>query len=93
MRSWKFQRTLLHIDKIGAIQQSSIGNGIISIYPGGADEWQPVGLKESKALHRDVAVLPPQDVRDIITRGGFDAPVLFFQAGMIHAWFAKRSAS
>jgi tRNA (cmo5U34)-methyltransferase len=44
-----------------------------------------------EAYRRDVAVLPPQDVRDIITRGGFDSPVLFFQAGMIHAWYAKRS--
>ena len=46
-----------------------------------------------EAYRRDVAVLPPQDVRDIITLGGFDTPVLFFQAGMIHAWYAKRSAS
>lgn len=46
-----------------------------------------------EAYSRDVAVLPPQDVRDIITRGGFDSPVLFFQAGMIHAWYAKRSPS
>ena len=45
------------------------------------------------AYSRDVAVLPPRDVRDIITIGGFDSPVLFFQAGMIHAWFAKRSPS
>jgi tRNA (cmo5U34)-methyltransferase len=46
-----------------------------------------------EAYRRDVAVLPPQDVRDIIARGGFDSPVLFFQAGMIHAWYAKRSPS
>lgn len=45
------------------------------------------------AYSRDVAVLPPRDVRDIITRGGFDSPVLFFQAGMIHAWYAKRASS
>jgi tRNA (cmo5U34)-methyltransferase len=45
-----------------------------------------------EAYRRDVAVLPPADVRDIITLGGFESPVLFFQAGMIHAWFAKRSA-
>lgn len=45
-----------------------------------------------EAYRRDVAILPPQDVRDIIMRGGFDAPVQFFQAGMIHAWFAKRSS-
>lgn len=52
------------------------------------------GLKRMReAYSRDVAILPPQDVRDIITRGGFDSPVLFFQAGMIHAWYAKRSPS
>lgn len=43
------------------------------------------------AYNRDVAILPPQDVCNLIKLGGFDAPVLFFQAGMIHAWFAKRS--
>lgn len=42
---------------------------------------------------RDVAVLPPQTVREIITRGGFEPPVHFFQAGMIHAWYARRSPS
>lgn len=46
-----------------------------------------------EAYSRDVAVLPAGDVRDIITRGGFDSPILFFQAGMIHAWYAKRSPS
>ena len=44
-----------------------------------------------EAYRRDVAVLPPQDVRDIIALAGFDSPVLFFQAAMIHAWYAKRS--
>lgn len=52
----------------------------------------PEGIvRMREAYRRDVAVLPPQDVGDIIMRGGFDAPVLFFQAGMIHAWYAKRS--
>lgn len=52
----------------------------------------PEGLTRMReAYSRDVAILPPQDVRDILTRGGFGAPVLFFQAGMIHAWYAKRS--
>jgi tRNA (cmo5U34)-methyltransferase len=46
-----------------------------------------------EAYRRDVAVLPPGDVRDIIALGGFASPVLFFQAGMIHAWYAKRSPS
>lgn len=43
-----------------------------------------------EAYTRDVAVLPPDDVRDLITRGGFDSPTRFFQAGMIHAWYARR---
>lgn len=46
-----------------------------------------------EAYRRNVAILPPGDVCDIITRGGFDAPVHFFQAGMIHAWYAKRAPS
>lgn len=46
-----------------------------------------------EAYRRDVAMLPPQDVCDIIMGGGFDAPVRFFQAGMIHAWYAKRAPS
>lgn len=49
--------------------------------------------KMREAYQRDVAVLPPQEVREIITRGGFDSPVLFFQAGMIHAWYSRRSCS
>ena len=54
----------------------------------------PEGIERMRATYRrDVAVLPPQDVREIITCGGFDSPVLFFQAGLIHAWFARRSPS
>lgn len=48
-------------------------------------------MKMREAYTRDVAVLPSSEVRDIIMHGGFESPVPFFQAGMIHAWFAKRS--
>lgn len=44
------------------------------------------------AYSRDVAVLPPDAVAEIITAGGFDAPVQFFQAGLIHAWLSRRAA-
>lgn len=44
-----------------------------------------------EAYQRDAAFLPPQDVFEIITLGGFDSPVLFFQAEMIPAWYAKPS--
>jgi tRNA (cmo5U34)-methyltransferase len=46
--------------------------------------------KMREAYTRDVAVLPPQHVREIIMGGGFELPVLFFQTGLIHAWYAKR---
>ena len=38
-----------------------------------------------------IAVLPPKAVAAIIESGGFEAPVQFFQAGLIHASFAKRA--
>jgi tRNA (cmo5U34)-methyltransferase len=40
---------------------------------------------------RDVAVLPPSAVASIIAAGGFDAPVLFFQSLLIHAWYTRRN--
>ncbi|MDR3458246.1 MAG: class I SAM-dependent methyltransferase [Verrucomicrobiae bacterium] len=54
----------------------------------------PDGMQRMReAYSRDVAVLPVRDVHDVITQGGFESPVLFFQAGMIHAWYAKRSSN
>lgn len=48
--------------------------------------------KMREAYRRDVAVLPPGEVREILMRGGFDQPVQFFQPGMIHAWSARRTS-
>ncbi len=42
------------------------------------------------AYGRDVAVLPVEQVSALIASGGFEAPVLFFQTGLIHAWYARR---
>jgi tRNA (cmo5U34)-methyltransferase len=47
--------------------------------------------KMRQAYTRDVAVLLPREVCEIIARGGFESPIQFFQAGMIHAWYAKRA--
>jgi len=48
------------------------------------------GLSRMKATYaKDVAVLSPASVVSIISTGGFEPPVQFFQAGLIHAWFAK----
>ena len=38
----------------------------------------------------DVAVLPPAQVEAIIAAGGFEPPVRFFQAGLIHGWISRR---
>lgn len=51
------------------------------------------GLEQVRATYaRDLAILPPEKVAAIIRSGGFDAPVRFYQAGLIHAWFSKRAS-
>ncbi len=40
---------------------------------------------------RDVAVSTPREIEELVASSGFDAPVLFFQAFLIHAWYAKRT--
>lgn len=40
---------------------------------------------------RDVALVPPSQVESIITSGGFDEPILFYQTLLIHAWYSKRA--
>lgn len=50
------------------------------------------GLAQMReAYAKDVAILPPAQVASIIRAGGFDSPVAFYQAGLIHAWFARRA--
>ena len=44
-----------------------------------------------KAYSHDVGVLPPDRIAAIIESGGFELPVQFFQAGLIHAWLSKRA--
>lgn len=38
---------------------------------------------------KDVAVLPQQEVEELIVTSGFDAPILFCQTLFIHAWYSK----
>lgn len=42
------------------------------------------------AYGRDVAVLPSEEVGNLIVEGGFETPVQFLQTGLIHAWYARR---
>lgn len=46
-----------------------------------------------EAYAKDVAILSTQDIASIIASGGFEPPVQFFQAGLIHAWFSKRAST
>lgn len=50
-------------------------------------------LKMQEAYARDVAILAPQAVADLIASAGFAAPVQFYQAGLIHAWYTHRLAT
>lgn len=58
----------------------------------GADLSDDGLARMQAAYERDVGILPPDEVAALIASGGFDAPVLFLQTGLIHAWFAQRSA-
>ena len=54
----------------------------------------PEGLERMRAAYaKDVAISPTQDVASIIASGGFEPPVQFFQAGLIHAWLSRRASS
>lgn len=49
------------------------------------------GLEQMRAAYaKDVAILPPARIANIIRAGGLDAPTLFYQCGLIHAWCARR---
>ena len=42
------------------------------------------------AYARDVAILPPARVAELVAEAGFEAPLRFHQAGMIHGWCTRR---
>jgi tRNA (cmo5U34)-methyltransferase len=53
----------------------------------------PENLEKMRAAwKKDVAILPPAEVASIIASAGFEPPTQFYQAGLIHAWFARRAA-
>jgi tRNA (cmo5U34)-methyltransferase len=53
---------------------------------------QPDALERMRAGYaRDVGILPPARIASLIESAGFASPVQFFQAGLIHAWFAERT--
>jgi tRNA (cmo5U34)-methyltransferase len=44
-----------------------------------------------QAYAGDVGVLPADRVASIVESGGFEPPVRFFQAGLIHAWLSRHT--
>jgi tRNA (cmo5U34)-methyltransferase len=57
----------------------------------GAD-MPPEGLARMRAAYgRDVAVLPTKEIEEIIVSCGFESPIHFFQAGLIHARYSTRA--
>lgn len=57
-----------------------------------AADISPEGIdRMRKAYANDVGVLSSSRVASIIESGGFEPPVQFFQAGLIHAWLSKRA--
>jgi len=37
-----------------------------------------------------VPAISPQELRNIVTEGGFEQPIIFYQALLINAWFARK---
>lgn len=55
----------------------------------GAD-LAPERVEQMRATYaRDVGILAPENVGEIIAAGGFATPTLFYQCGLIHAWFSQ----
>lgn len=57
-----------------------------------ADVSSEARARTLAAWEKDVAILPPAEVASIIEAGGFEAPVQFFQAGLIHGWISRRAS-
>lgn len=56
-----------------------------------AADLSPERVQQMRAAYsRDVAILPIRSVEAIIASAGFDVPVQFYQAGLIHAWYCQR---
>lgn len=54
----------------------------------------PERMQQMRAAYdKDVSILPARRVEAIIASGGFQLPVQFYQAGLIHAWYSRRLAS
>lgn len=59
-----------------------------------AAEVTPESIEKMQATYdKYVSILPPEIVASVIESGGFETPVEFFQADLVHAWHAKRNSN
>lgn len=55
-------------------------------------EVTPEAIERMRAAYgRDVAIQPPGEIAAVLADAGFAAPLQFFQAGLIHAWYSRRA--
>jgi len=76
-------------DTASTTYQTLLEVGLRLMRETGSSPEQLEGLRVT--YWRDVAILPLEQVSSIIASGGFDAPVLFLQTCLIHAWYAQRT--
>ncbi|PKL33305.1 MAG: SAM-dependent methyltransferase [Spirochaetae bacterium HGW-Spirochaetae-10] len=70
-----------HFDALLALWQRVMSPG----------DRSPESIARMKTAYaKDVAILTPQALATLIESAGFKRPVPFFQAGLIHAWYARR---
>lgn len=102
-RSMFFQEIASRLKPGGILASSDLASDVASQnYAALLHAWMNMMAGASIALEdqermrnayaNDVAVLPQKIVESIIKLGGFESSVQFFQAGLIHAWFSKRTS-
>ncbi len=59
-----------------------------------ASDLPPDRLRQMREIYaRDVAIVSTERMRAIVSSAGFSAPVPFYQAGLMHAFFGRRLAA
>lgn len=66
-----------------------------ALWPVWAAMFERVGLPapQREMMERHVGLLAPADVAALIAAGGFEPPVQYFQALLMHGWFTRRARS
>lgn len=77
--------------QLGSQAYEALLQAWVAMMAGG--DISPEGIERLRTAYgKDVAILPPARIASIIESGGFEPPVQFFQAGLIHGWFSRCAA-